>query len=283
MLYVAYCPIKFLSVLIMSINRISTLEVCGENSALYTPEWPSVDRKLVSLDVENSEEDARIVHNFNVLEELSKKQQGNFLKDIEIFKNSIRFRPFSKLFNEETGETVYLTGNEEDPVRFLFYTKPEGIQPEIPFKDEDILNMERPLPVTEVDRVDMIMHEDYIPSGEIVEQEFSQINFSIDVVRSIGFNKFHDCPVSYFLPGEDGWSREFPLGDIRFSGTLSATGIGYSPEGKFYGKKEEYIKTLREMGRLTSEEGRLTPFSIFLKVEEDRKEGFGTTTLRISL
>jgi hypothetical protein len=270
----------------MSINRISTLELCGEKGVLYTPEWSSIDPKLVSLDVENSEEDARLIHNFNVLEELSKKQQGNFLKDIEFFKNSLRFRASSKLFNEDTGETVYITGNEEDSVRFLFYTKPEGIQPALSLKDEDMLNMERPLPVTEVDRIEMIMQDSYSSSlaGTFVCQRFPEIGLSLDIIRRIGGNRFHDCPVGY---GVMGGVRNFQLEGIEHSFCVRTAVTGYSPEGKFYGKnfgkKEEYILTLREIARLTSEEGKLKPSSFFLKVEEDREEGVGVTILRISL
>jgi hypothetical protein len=265
----------------MAINRISTLEVCGESEVTYIPGWTTSDPRLVSLDVENSEEDARLIHNLYVLEELSKNREDNFLKDIEVFRNSFRFRPSSKLFREDTGETIYITGDEGDPVRFLFYTRPEGIQPEMPFREEDILNMERPIPVTEVDRVEMMMHDSYRLLGDLVEQEFQEIKFSLDIIRSNGVNRFHVCPVRYGVRGVR--LEDFRLERIEYSTRFRTAVSGYSLEGGFYGRKEEYFKTLREMGRLTSEEGKLEPSSFFLKVKEDREEDLGTTTLRISL
>jgi hypothetical protein len=267
----------------MVTNRISTLEICGESEALYIPEWTTADPKLVSLDLEGREEDARVMHNLHVLEKLSKSSKKDFFKEIEIFERGFRFRPSSKLFREDTGETIYITGDENDSLRFLFYARPEGIQPEIPFGEEDLLNMERPLPVTQVEKIEVIMHDHYSSSlaGLLVEQDFPEIKFPVEIIRNIGMNRFHDCPTSYGLPGL--WLSEFWLEGIEFTGKISATGAGYSPEGRFYGNKEGYVKTLREMGRLTSEEGSLTLSGFFLKVEENREEGIGTTTLRISL
>jgi len=300
----------------MSSNFISSLEVCGESSVLYTPEWAPADPKLVSLDTENSEEDARIMHNLEVLQNLSIRHEEellmdtedseeseepveNFLKDIEIFENSFRFSPSSKLFRKDTGETIYITGDQNDPVRFLFYAKPEGVQPEIPLKGEDVLNMRKPIPVTEINKIEMIMQSSYKYkpfSFQAIEKNFPEIDFSLYIIRSGSLN---DRPFSFSLPSllinlSPARSSSFPfsmkgedyrLAPIELYWEDSTSAFGYSPEGKFFGSKEGYHKVLREMGRLTSEEGKLEPSEFFLKVEE-KKEGDdleGSVKLRISL
>jgi len=284
----------------MSSNFISSLEVCGESSVLYTPEWAPADPKLVSLDTENSEEDARIMHNLEVLQNLSIRHEEellmdtedseeseepveNFLKDIEIFENSFRFSPSSKLFRKDTGETIYITGDQNDPVRFLFYAKPEGVQPEIPLKGEDVLNMRKPIPVTEINKIEMIMQSSYKYkpfSFQAIEKNFPEINFSLYIIRSGSLN---DRPFSFSLPRMKG--EDYRLAPIELYWEDSTSAFGYSPGGEFYGFKGGYHKVLREMGRLTSEEGKLEPSDFFLKVEE-KKEGDdleGSVKLRISL
>jgi hypothetical protein len=270
-------------------NRISTLEVCGENEAKYTPEWTTSDPKLVSLNIENSEEDARVAHNFHVLQQLSEKQGENFLKDIDVFEGGFRFKPSSKLFREDTGETIYITGDENDSVRFLFYAKPEGVQPEVPFKGEDILNMERPLPITEVDRVEVVMQDSYEVDPLLlgpIRQKFPEINLWLDMIKS---GRPNDRPLAFVVWEPDSLWEYYGLRQKKISLSGSTSVFGCSREGEIYASPKEYRKIFRQMGRLTKEEGELVPSDFFLKVTEkkvtgDGKDYFsGTTTLRISL
>lgn len=280
--------------------RLTALEVCGESSEQYTPKWVSNDPKLVNLDVEGSEQDLRIIQNLNVLEELSEKN-GRFLRDFEVYREAFRFTPSSALVKNDTGETIYVTGTENDRVRFLIYARPEGEQLEVPFfnpKEEDLSNIERSLLPMEIDGIDMIMRDKYSfdPSQEYRDevnfpledrlQNFSEINFNISITRRMGHNPYHDSPRRYQIlpPNGRGESKMRHFSFVGDSHRVRTYGVGFSPEGVWhimYG--HEYQQTIKDIENYTSEEGGLVPSSLFLNVDEYRETGVGITTLRISL
>lgn len=280
-------------------NRLTALEVCGESSEQYTPQWVPKEPKLVNLDVEGSEQDLRIMHNLNVLEELSEKN-GKFLKDFEVYREAFRFTPSSALVKNDTGETIYVTGTENDRVRFLIYARPEGKQLEVPFfnpKEEDLSNIERSLPPIEIDGIDMIMRDKYnfpLPqeyrfklasSLEHKFQDFSEINFPLTVKRRGSYNSYHNGPVGYYIPLAKG-EKKLELRKLDFvkeTHDVRTYGVGFSPEDRLDVLEDEYAATIKEIENHTSNEGGLAPSSFFLNVDEYRETGVGITTLRISL
>ena len=252
-------PFKFL--LHITVANIFTEGFSTENS--------TEQKDLQEYVVPFTPEDAELVHNLEVLENISEMESAleeGILDGVRIGKESFNIKPTEAYSISSDGRKIFVTGKPGSANRMAFYAYPNS-----PHEPLDGIEASPYLRVYKVELImsrktakkDIELDSGYTPK---FIHSYPQINTDILFEDESGY---HDIPDTYFLnpTGEIDTVRgkDDNLRFVKF-GDYPVVAIGRRNREKFYGDRVAYKRLLKSIQRFSSLYGGLQPKEAYLQL-----------------
>jgi len=242
----------------------------------FSIENSTEQKDLQEFVVPFTSEDAELVHNLEVLENISEREGalgGEILDGVQIGKESYNIRPTEAYTISSDGRKIFVTGKPGSPNRMAFYAYPNS-----PHEPLDGIEAS---PYLRVYKVELMMSRKTakkdieLDSGQTPKfiHSYPQINTDILFVDWM----YHDIPDTYFLNHTGGMDiirgKDDNLRFVKF-GDHPVVAIGRRNREKFYGDRMAYKRLLKSIQRFSSLYGGLQPKEAYLQLAFTKDEEY---------
>ena len=242
----------------------------------FSTENSTEQKDLQEYVIPFTSEDAELVHNLEVLENISERESalgGEILDGVRIGKESFNIKPTEAYSISSDGRKIFVTGKPGSANRMAFYAYPNS-----PHEPLDGIEAS---PYLRVYKVELMMSRKTakkdieLDSGQTPKfiHSYPQINTDILFVDWM----YHDIPDTYFLNPTGGMDivrgKDDNLRFVKF-GDHPVVAIGRRNREKFYGDRMAYKRLLKSIQRFSSLYGGLQPKEAYLQLAFTKDEEY---------